>query len=92
MRESNCHSPFDQKIIIVQMRAIWLPAFIAVCVNRVSILFSTKEMLGELCIKETSGEHNLKKRMPTMVKMLRRQDGRELEVFKGFHRMANLLT
>lgn len=58
-KDSNCHSPFDQKIIIVQLRAIWLPVFIALCLNRVSVLFPTKEMPGELCIKENSGEHEL---------------------------------
>lgn len=60
--DSNCHSPFDQKIIIVQLRAIWLPAFRAVCLNRVSVLFpAKKKMPGDLCIKENSGKHELER-------------------------------
>lgn len=60
--DSNCHSPFDQKIIIVQLRAIWLPAFRAECLNRVSVLFpAKKKMPGDLSIKENSGKHELER-------------------------------
>lgn len=54
--DSNCHSPFDQKIIIVQLRAIWLPAFRAVCLNRVSVLFPAKKKCLENCVSKKTVE------------------------------------